>query len=76
MLSPFPVALRRTGVRFLGIPFAPGNLGPSLSPVYRRSRLRGSGAVCEGGTGGLMVGWGDGANYAAYPPSTSWQFGC
>jgi hypothetical protein len=24
MLSPFPVALRRTGVRFLGIPFAPG----------------------------------------------------
>jgi hypothetical protein len=27
MLSPFPVALRRTGVRFLGIPFAPGTWG-------------------------------------------------
>lgn len=40
MLSPFPVALRRTGVRFLGIPFASGTWGrptiagsPSLSPV-------------------------------------------
>jgi hypothetical protein len=32
MLSPFPVGLRRTGVRFLGIPFAPGTWGLRLSP--------------------------------------------
>jgi hypothetical protein len=76
MLSPFPVALRRTGVRFFGHPFAPGTWGLRYLRSTGGQRLRGSGAVCEGGTGGWMVGWGDGAGYAAYLPSTSWQFGC
>jgi hypothetical protein len=47
MLSPFPVALRRTGVRFLGIPFAPGTRGlrylrpyQRSAPVGKRSSLR------------------------------------
>jgi hypothetical protein len=52
MLSPFPVALRRTGVRFLGIPFAPGTWGLRYLRSTGGQRLRGSGAVCEGGTGG------------------------
>jgi hypothetical protein len=57
MLSPFPVALRRTGVPFLSIPFAPRHLGPSLPPAYRRSvpaRKRSSLRMRDGG---LMIGW-------------------
>jgi hypothetical protein len=43
---PFPVASRRTGVRFLGIPFAPGTWGLRyLRPTGQR--LWASGAICE-----------------------------
>jgi hypothetical protein len=52
MLSPFPVALRRTDVRFLGIPFALGTWGLRYLRPTDGQRLRGSGAVCEGGTEG------------------------
>jgi hypothetical protein len=65
MLSPFPLALRRTGVRFLGIPFAPGSWGLRYLRPAGGHCLRGSGAVGEGGTGELMICWGDGEGYAA-----------
>jgi hypothetical protein len=45
MLSPFPVALRRTGVRFLGIPFPPGTWGLRYLRPAGGQCLRGSGAV-------------------------------